>query len=623
MKQYFYIDSNNQQVGPISEEALLVLVKNGIVSSLANVWTEGLADWLPFSELFPEEIATVLPPSPSMAPGNDAFPKTIDEIQHGEGASSGQNTDAKNKSKPSTRLKLRAGKLFIDYPEEKQEPSFLMDQLRKIIKLAAICGVVYGGYYVYTNYLGGEDSVTSSVESKTKPKKKKRAKISKEKAIEELQELGIVSSASDIKGVVGSLALADACKAKNIKVTKLLIIAGADTKIVNEDRVLPDVIWDNQVELVELLLDAPGIDVNITETSGDGHTPLSIAAKKGNTEIVKLLLAAPGIDVNKEEKEYNLTPLAIAAEKGHTEIVKLLLSAPGININPSHAPLARAARKGHTEIVKLLLAAPGIDVNKGTALVDAVETDQKEVVKLLLAVPGIDVNKNTPLAVAAAKGLKDEVRLLLAVPGVDVNKEGHWNGGVGSPLSKAVILNQTEIVRILLTDSRIKSEPEHAINAMFQKNVNMAKMLLAVPGIDVNQADSRGLTFLGTAAYIGSTELVELLLNKPGIDVNKQDEDGRTPLVTASQAGHEHIVKLLLSSRGVDVNKSDVNGNTPLHFAVGNSHSAIVELLLASPNIEVNKPNKEGITPLRAAYIVGHKLIYKLLRNAGGKLLAN
>lgn len=94
-------------------------------------------------------------------------------------------------------------------------------------------------------------------------------------------------------------------------------------------------------------------------------------------------------------------------------------------------------------------------------------------------------------------------------------------------------------------------------------------------------------------------------------------------MVTASQAGHEHIVKLLLSSRGVDVNKSDVNGNTPLHFAVGNSHSAIVELLLASPNIEVNKPNKEGITPLRAAYIVGHKLIYKLLRNAGGKLLAN
>lgn len=468
MKQYFYIDSNNQQAGPISEESLIGLIQCGAISSQTLIWTESLEGWLPFGEVFPnvvEEIPPANAPKPTAA------------------------TIAREPRR--SRRKSR-------------NPLIIGGALALVVALS------------FSAYFASEDSDSpTNVTATTKIKKIKRSKISKKKAIEELQELGIVSSASDIKGVVGSLALADACKAKNIKVTKLLIIAGADTKIVNEDRVLPDVIRDNQVELVELLLAAPGIDVNITETSGDGHTPLSIAAKKGNTEIVKLLLAAPGIDVNKN------APLDEAAKEANTEIVKLLLAAPGIDVSKC-AALEVAARKGYIETIKLLLAAPGIDVNKGTALVDAVEADQKEVVKLLLAVPGIDVNKKTPLVVAAAKGLKDEVRLLLAARDIDINKEGSWNGGVGSPLSYAVLLNQTEIVRILLADSRIKPEPEHAINAMFKKNVNMAKMLLEVPGIDVNQADSRGLTFLGTAAYIGSTELVELLLNKPGIDVTNR-----------------------------------------------------------------------------------------------------
>ena len=586
MKQYFYIDSNNQQIGPIRENALIGLMKCGAISRQMLIWTEGLEGWVPFGEVFPEdgEETSILP----------------------QGAeSSTAATEAPVVSLPQEQPKLWSKHFIIGG------------------SVALIAALSFSAYFA-----SGDSDSPTNVTTTAKTKKTKRSRISKEKAVEELRKLEIISSNADITGVVGSLALADACKGRNIKVAELLIIAGADTKIVNEDCVLSDVIGDNQQELVKLLLAAPGIDVNIAKKKG--HTPLSLAASMGMADIVKLLLAAPGIDVNKQERTDNRTPLAIAAEKGYTEIVKLLLAAPEIDVNNSHAPflapLTGAAEEGHTEIVKLLLAAPGIDVNEGGALVKAVKADQKEVVKILLAAPGIDVNKNSPLVTAAGKGLKDEVRLLLAAPGIDVNKKGDCNNSSfeTTPLYAAVYTNHTDVVRILLSDTRIKANAGHVITAILTRNVDMAKLFLNVPGIDFNNVGSDGTTILGTAAFIGSSELVELLLNKPGIDVNKPNEgEGRTPLVTAAQAGHEHIVKLLLSSRGVDVNKSDVNGNTPLHFAVGNSHRAIVELLLASPNIEVNKPNKEGITPLRAAYIVGHKLIYELLMNAGGKLLAN
>ena len=54
MKQYFYMDFNNQQVGPISEDALIGLMQCGSISRQTLIWTEGLEGWLPFGDVFPE-----------------------------------------------------------------------------------------------------------------------------------------------------------------------------------------------------------------------------------------------------------------------------------------------------------------------------------------------------------------------------------------------------------------------------------------------------------------------------------------------------------------------------------------------------------------------------------------
>ena len=47
MKQYFYIDSNNQQIGPVSKEQLIEMRNRGVISEQTNVWADGFPSWIP------------------------------------------------------------------------------------------------------------------------------------------------------------------------------------------------------------------------------------------------------------------------------------------------------------------------------------------------------------------------------------------------------------------------------------------------------------------------------------------------------------------------------------------------------------------------------------------------
>ncbi|MBQ3526865.1 MAG: ankyrin repeat domain-containing protein [Akkermansia sp.] len=113
----------------------------------------------------------------------------------------------------------------------------------------------------------------------------------------------------------------------------------------------------NNPKKLDLLLKA-GADVNFRLQEIDhGATTLYKAVAIGNVECVKLLLNAPGIKVNLSDMN-GKTPLLCAADKGHTECVKLLLADRLIDVykadNDGKTPLQRAESNGHTEIVKLL-----------------------------------------------------------------------------------------------------------------------------------------------------------------------------------------------------------------------------------------------------------------------------
>lgn len=210
---------------------------------------------------------------------------------------------------------------------------------------------------------------------------------------------------------------------------------------------LIQVMQNGDYELLKKMLSQPNICVNnisniIYPYNGecmDRLTPLCFAIFNHDIEIVNLLLNHPSIDVNisfepNTNRTTYRTALHIAIEMEYLPVVKVLLERPGIDVNAVanfddasfnfsswsnteyfdfyYTPLHEAVELGNIEIIKLLLAHPKIDVNKievfdtfegkhkgiynrvrQTVLFRTIQKQDYEIVKLLLEIPGIDVNK--------------------------------------------------------------------------------------------------------------------------------------------------------------------------------------------------------------------------------------
>jgi uncharacterized protein len=93
----------------------------------------------------------------------------------------------------------------------------------------------------------------------------------------------------------------------------------------------------------------------------DGHTPLLVAARNGETEMVRALLQA-GADVNAVEPVFGAVPLHKATYNGHLDITRLLAAALGVNLDyqgPSngYTPLADALWHGFADCAAALIDA--------------------------------------------------------------------------------------------------------------------------------------------------------------------------------------------------------------------------------------------------------------------------
>lgn len=149
----------------------------------------------------------------------------------------------------------------------------------------------------------------------------------------------------------------------------------------------------NDIELVQRLLDC-GVDPN-QATIGDGATALHFAAWHGCVEIVQILLQAPGINRNQTMIANGATPFYAAVAANRSAVVDVFLNTPGIHINQARTdegsnPLCIAAVCGHTGIVQRLLNTPTLDSdhtwNEGdvTILRLAADHGQSEVVSIFL-----------------------------------------------------------------------------------------------------------------------------------------------------------------------------------------------------------------------------------------------
>nr|MBN2277646.1 ankyrin repeat domain-containing protein [candidate division Zixibacteria bacterium] len=145
------------------------------------------------------------------------------------------------------------------------------------------------------------------------------------------------------------------------------------------------------IEVIKKHLDA-GVDINFD--SGDGYTPLLMAAMYGRDKAVKFLVEA-GADVNLVTGTGQSAILA-ASQYGKTEIVKMLVEA-GADVNMVYGSgsttiLREAIKYGHVDLVKYLIEA-GADTRfknaQGEPLMSVANKSDAKMMEVLKAA-GID-----------------------------------------------------------------------------------------------------------------------------------------------------------------------------------------------------------------------------------------
>lgn len=208
----------------------------------------------------------------------------------------------------------------------------------------------------------------------------------------------------------------------------------------------------------------------------------------------------------------------------------------------------------------------------------------------------------------SARQAQDPVRSYLAESAVrkespeDEGPTGGWG-----PLHFASAGGHVDVVRVLLSVPWIDVNLREGfwgtplLEASRRGHAEVVRVLLAAPGIAVNQVDALGVTPLLAAAKAGHVEVVRMLLAAPETDVNQEEAMGQTPLQAASENGHTEVVKLLLATPGIVTNHADSFGTTPLYAACSEGHADVMRLLLEHAEVDVNEENILGISPLSMA----------------------
>ena len=268
----------------------------------------------------------------------------------------------------------------------------------------------------------------------------------------------------------GSSALKYAVRRGKVSVVQKALQAGADVKTMTtycdgEYPLICDAARCGSVEVFELLLNARA-DVLVTDEQG--RTPLFHASEHGHVEIVRILLDTRKkmenekdmVDPNTSD-HWARTPLIAACSQGHRAVVDILLSANNTDLESQDhlgfTALHQAARQNHADIVSTLLS-HGADANSvqrrfaQTHMHSTIYCKQPEVLKLLVNRDGVDPNElfldETPLQFAVHQNREDLVRLLLSdrriKPDLTVLEDGR------TPLLKALVSRQEVIARLLL-----------------------------------------------------------------------------------------------------------------------------------------------------------------------------
>jgi ankyrin repeat protein len=139
--------------------------------------------------------------------------------------------------------------------------------------------------------------------------------------------------------------------------------------------------------------------------------------------------------------------------------------------------------------------------------------------------------------------------------------------------------------------------------------------LLIAAGANPNSKDSLGRSPLSWAAMKGHVEVVKLLLAIPSIELDSKDMFDSTPIYLAAKYGHVEVVKEFLAIAKPMANDWDQGGEKQSSFSKDSRYDGVNDSLSTSAyhNPNSNSMYYSGEKPLSQAIRNGHFEIVKLL----------
>ncbi|KAF5600613.1 ankyrin protein 3 [Fusarium pseudoanthophilum] len=328
--------------------------------------------------------------------------------------------------------------------------------------------------------------------------------------------------------------LYEAVRMKHLQFVDVLLSRNASTielasqRWEDQDAPFMEAVYENDDDMVDLLLCTGQIDVSITNR--DGETPFLVAIRLGHLSIVKLLLDTGKIDFYQGD----FGERAAFAKSIVDEYYDMRKSKP---VGPEKRVILlsddnresffwRAIRRGKPRIIKLLLDESMINT-------------------------GSIVAGETPLLRAMQSGQHDVVKVLLGHPRVDL----HCLNELGqTPFSHALDYSKDEMVLLLLSAKGFSIRRE---------NVDTSRKLF------------------WWAIGRSNTGVINMLHESGAYNINTRDPSGRTPLIYAAETCAEEAIRVLLREmeREIDIEAVDNRGETAISIAVKRGYSTIASLL--------------------------------------------
>lgn len=343
-----------------------------------------------------------------------------------------------------------------------------------------------------------------------------------------------------------------------------------------------------------------------------GYTPLHRACENDVSEVVKMLLSHPvNADAERRTGEGE-TPLMVAARSGSYSAFKYLLD-QGVDLDAvggadQSTALIMAAKRGYQDMVSTLLRAKAAvdrcDWYRRTALSWASELEEGSTVVQTLLDNGADINMrgglegNTPLQFAAMRGSSIVVETLLC-RGADVNKR---NKDGDTAFYLACLYSKPDVVEILLryhTDPLVlredgKSVLHAAIKSVFARasvvemllSSDRGRALLNLPEFKGGctplhfASKANGVLWDPASAEVKLREMMRILL-RHGADTSARTVLGMTPLHVAAKNGLRERARILLDHmRPEDITSTTNDGKTALNIAAEGRYRHTASILL-------------------------------------------